>query len=81
MVTTALTANGKVVLTFETALPSDDPRLSTIGVFKRYVDDLTWDLGEDTYNPAFVGYVPEGQVPEDKLQDMLDWEKILHKAP
>jgi hypothetical protein len=79
VVTTALTANGKVVLTFETALPSDDPRLSTIGVFKRYVDDLTWDLGEDTFNPAFVGYVPEGQVPEDKLADMLDWDKILTK--
>jgi hypothetical protein len=79
VVETAETANGWVVLTFETALPSDDPRLSTIGVFKRYVDDLTWDLGEDTFNPAFVGYVPEGQVPVEHLKDMLDWEKILLK--
>ena len=79
VVTTADTANGKVVLTFETALPSDDPRLSTIGVFKRYVDDLTWDLGEDTFNPAFVAYVPEGKPDEEKLKDMLDWEKILAK--
>ena len=80
VVETAETANGTVVLTFETALPSDDPRLSSIGVFKHYLSDLLGDGEEDSYNRSFVGYVPEGQVPVDNLKDMLDWEKILYKT-
>lgn len=81
VVEVADTAEGKVVLTFETALPSDDPRLSSIGVFKHYLEDLLSDRGEENYYPAFVGYVPEGDVPMENLQDMLDWNKILHKPP
>lgn len=73
------TAEGKVVLTFETALPSDDPRLSSIGVFKHRVSSLLMDGEEDTYNRPFVGYIPEGKVPDENLKDMLDWEKILLK--
>jgi hypothetical protein len=69
----------KVVLTFETALPYEDPSLSTIGVFKRYLHDLTSDLGEDAYNPAFVGFVPEEKPPVDNLEEMLDWNHILLK--
>jgi hypothetical protein len=78
----AETAEGMVALTFETALPSDDPRLSSIGVFKHYlVGDLLSDRDEENYFPAFVGYVPEGDVPVENLQDMLDWDKILLKPP
>ena len=78
----AKTAEGTVVLTFETALPYEDRRLSTIGVFKRYPYDLMDDFGEDGYNPAFVGFVPEGELSEEKLKifrEMLDWNKILLK--
>ena len=80
VVEVAQTAEGMVALTFETALPSDDPRLSSIGVFKHYlVEDLLSDRDEDNYFPAFVGYVPEGEVPVENMQDMLDWDKILLK--
>jgi len=82
VVEVAETAEGMVVLTFETALPSDDPRLSSIGVFKHYlVGDLLSDRDEDNYYPDFIGYVPEGNVPTQNLQDMLDWDKILLKPP
>lgn len=75
----AKTAEGTVILTFETALPYEDRRLSTIGVFKRYPGDLMHDQGEDGYNPAFVGYVPEGEIPVEQLKQMLDWNKILRR--
>jgi hypothetical protein len=82
VVEVAETAEGMVVLTFETALPSDDPRLSSIGVFKHYLlGDLLSDRDEDNYYPDFVGYVPEGNVQTENLQDMLDWKKILLKPP
>jgi len=76
----AETAEGTVVLTFETALPYEDRRLSTIGVFKRYPNDLLSDLGEDAYNPTFVGFVPEAKLTKDAVEDMehmLDWNAIL----
>jgi len=75
----AETAEGPVVLTFETALPYENRRLSTIGVFKRFPHDLQHDQGEDGYNPAFVGYVPEAELPIEHFKDMLDWNKILLK--
>lgn len=75
----AETADGSVVLTFETALPYDDPRLSAVGVFKHHLDSLMSDSGEETYNGSFVGYLPEGQVPADDLEEMLDWNHILRK--
>jgi hypothetical protein len=82
VVEVAETAEGPVVLTFETALPSDDPRLSSIGVFKHYLlGDLLSDRDEENYYPDFVGYVPEGKVPAENLEDMLDWDKILLKPP
>jgi hypothetical protein len=74
------TAEGTVVLTFETALPYDDPSMATVGLFKRYLSDLTWDLGEDAYNPAFVGFVPERALPPNEwadIEEMLDWNHIL----
>jgi hypothetical protein len=73
----AETADGTVVLTFETALPYDDPRLSAVGVFKHSIENLMWDGGEETYFGSFVGYLPEGQVPASDLADMLDWNHIL----
>jgi hypothetical protein len=80
VVEVAETAEGTVVLTFETALPSDDPRLSSIGVFKHRLSDLLSDGEEDYYNRSFVGYVPEGKLPIENLNDMLDWNKVLHRA-
>ena len=80
VVDVAETAEGTVVLTFETALPSDDPRLSSIGVFKHRLSELLSDGEEDYYNRSFVGYVPEGKLPMENLNDMLDWNKILHRA-
>ena len=74
-------ADGIVVLTFETALPTDDPSRSAIGVFKHSLNELLSDRGEDNYYPSFVGYVPEKQVSAEMLQDMLDWDKILYRAP
>lgn len=74
------TAEGKIVLTFETALPSDDPRLSSIGVFKHSLSSLLSDGEEDTYNRSFIGFIPEGKVPEENLKDMLDWDKVLYRA-
>ena len=75
----AETVDGTVVLTFETALPYDDPRLSAVGVFKHTLDNLMWDGGEETYNGSFVGYLPEGPVPASDLEEMLDWNHILLK--
>jgi hypothetical protein len=73
------TAEGQVVLTFETNLPDEDRHSSTVGVFKRYPGDLLRAPVEDGYNPAFVGYVPEGEIPVEHLKEMLDWNKILLK--
>src|SRR5215213_2681915 len=75
----AETAEGPIVLTFETALPYDDPRLSAVGVFKHDLDNLMWDGGEETYNGSFVGYLPEGKVPVGDLEDMLDWNHVLRR--
>lgn len=71
------TADGPVVLTFETALPGEDRRQSTIGVFKRYLSDLKHNVSPAQMNGTFVGYVPEGAVPYDDLHDMLDWNRVL----
>ena len=75
----AETADGPVVLTFETALPYDDPRMSSVGVFKHHLHNLMSNGGEETYNGSFVGYLPEGQVPAEDLEEMLDWNHILRK--
>jgi hypothetical protein len=75
----AETADGPVVLTFETALPYDDPRRSTIGIFKRSARDLRYFMTGRSFNGTFVGYVPEGALPIDNLHEMLDWNHILLK--
>jgi hypothetical protein len=75
----AETADGPVVLTFETALPYDDPRRSTIGIFRRSVRDLRYFVTGRSFNGVFVGYVPEAELPMDDLRVMLDWNKILRK--
>ncbi len=75
----AETADGMVVITFETALPDGDKATSAVGTFKM---PLQWHLddgSEDEYNRSFVGYVPEGEVPLERVQPMLDWNKILRK--
>ncbi|HKY55405.1 MAG TPA: hypothetical protein VJM08_13905, partial [Anaerolineales bacterium] len=76
----------KVVLTFETNLPDEDRSLATIGLFKRYLSDLTRQQVEDSYNAAFVGFMPEPELPADEaaklagdLKEMLDWNHILQK--
>jgi len=55
----AETAEGNVVLTFETNLPYEDRRLAAVGLFKRNDYNLFFDGGEDAYNGSFLGYVPE----------------------
>jgi len=75
----AETADGMMVLTFETALPGDDNATSAVGMNKT---PLSWHLSdgtEDQYNRSFVGYIPEGQVPVEQLRPMLDWNKIFRK--
>lgn len=73
------TADGKVILTYETALPDDDRGTSSIGIFKKPLEWFLTDGDEDNYNRSFVGYVPEGQVPMQDLARMLDWSKILRR--
>ncbi len=77
VVATGETAEGSVVLTFETALPYEDPRRSTIGVFKRYASHLFYNVNEDFLNGTFIGYVPAGRFPLEDLKVMLDWRKIV----
>jgi hypothetical protein len=75
----AETADGMVVITFETALPDGDKATSAVGAFKM---PLKWHLSdgtEDQYNRSFVGYIPEGQVPVEQMKMMLDWNKIFRK--
>jgi hypothetical protein len=73
------TAEGRVMLTFETSLPDDYKGISSIGMFKKPLAWFLTDGTEDAYNRSFVGYVPEGQVPVDDMKEMLDWNKILKK--
>ncbi len=73
------TADGPVVLTFETALPDDDPGLSSIGLFRIWLSNALYMGTEDNYNGSFVGFVPEGDVPYEHLREMLDWNKILRR--
>ena len=75
----AQTADGPVVLTFETALPYDDPTVSAVGIFKHDLRNLMWDGGEDNYNGSFIAYLPQGQIPAQDLEEMLDWNKILRR--
>jgi hypothetical protein len=71
------TAEGTVVLTFETALPYEDKRLSTIGVFKHDPSYVTFSIGTSTLVGAVAGYAPPGEIPYKNLEPMLDWNKIL----
>jgi hypothetical protein len=73
------TADGKVILTYETALPDDDRGSSSIGIFKKPLEWFLTDGSEDDYNRSFVGYVPEGPAPVQDLARMLDWSKILRR--
>ena len=75
----AETAEGWVVITFETALPREDRRLATIGVFKHYLGDLAYSVDASAFNAGFVGYLPEGSNHPLTLETMLDWNRILLK--
>ena len=75
----AETAEGTVVITYETALPDDDKGTSSIGTFKKPLQYFLSDGEEETYNRSFVGYVPQGELPMEHIQEMLDWNKILLK--
>ena len=71
------TADGPTVLTFETALPNEDRRQSTIGVFKHAADWLNYNVTASAMTGTLVGYVPEAAVPYADLKELLDWNKIL----
>lgn len=73
------TMDGPTVLTFETALPNEDKRQSTIGVFKHATSNLIYNVTPSSMTATFTGYVPEGDVPYSELQDMLDWNRVLLK--
>lgn len=73
----AETADGPIIITYETALPDDDKGVSAIGTFKMPLEWHLSDGTEDQYNRSFVGYIPEGQIPADHLKIMLDWNRIL----
>lgn len=75
----AETADGMMVITYETALPGGDNAKSAVGTFKAPLRWLLSDGTEDQYNRSFVGYIPEGQVPLEHLKTMLDWNKIFRK--
>lgn len=79
VVEVADTAEDTVVLTFETALPYDDRRLSSVGINKHQLSWLTAAPNEKEYNQPYVGYLPEGEVPAADLEHMLDWNKILRR--
>ncbi len=79
VVAEAETADGPTVLTFETALPYEDRRQSTIGVFKHSSSNLRYMVTKDVMNGTFVGYMPEGQVPYATMKEMLDWNRVLRK--
>jgi hypothetical protein len=73
----AETVDGRMVITFETALPDHDRDTSSVGIFKM---PLAWHLSdgsEDQFNRSFVGYVPEGPISVEQLQPMLDWRRIF----
>jgi hypothetical protein len=73
----AETADGIVVLTFETALPYEDKSRSTIGVFKRSERDLEYSVDSGRFNGTFIGYIPEGELPLKDLKRMLKWEHVM----
>jgi len=78
----AETAEGRLILTYETSLPYEDRRRSCVGVFKRLEHNLLFDGGEDTYNGSFIGYVPDNplDIPAEDLDEMLNWDHVLLKA-
>ena len=78
----AETAEGRLILTYETSLPYEDRRRSCVGVFKRLEHNLLFDGGEDTYNGSFVGYVPDNplDIPTEDLDEMLNWDHVLLKT-
>ena len=73
----AETADGPVVLTFETALPYDDPRRSTIGIYQRPLRSLRYRMTSRSFNGTFAGYIPAGELPLEDLREMLDWNHIM----
>jgi hypothetical protein len=79
VVEVAETADGPTVLTFETALPYEDRRQSTIGIFKHMASNLRYFVTQNVMNGSFVGYIPEGDLPYPNLKEMLDWNRILRK--
>ena len=76
----AETADGVMVIAFETSLPDNKIGVSAVGMFKKPLDWHIADGTEDQYNRSFVGYVPEGQAPVEHMKTMLDWNRIFNKA-
>jgi hypothetical protein len=68
-----------VVLTFETALPYEDKRQSTIGVFRHYFDYIKHAVNKNQFIASFVGFTPTGEIPFDDLRAMMNWNHILLK--
>jgi hypothetical protein len=80
VVEAAETADGPTVLTFETALPYEDRRQSTIGVFKHLASNLKYQVTHQVMNGSFVGYIPEGTLPASTMREMLDWNRVLRRT-
>lgn len=79
VVEVAETADGPVVLTFETALPYEDKRRSTIGVFKTNLNWILYNVVEPAFSGTFTGYTPPDAVPYHELKEMLDWNHIMQR--
>jgi hypothetical protein len=79
VVDVAETADGPIVLTFETALPFEDKRRSTIGVFKHNLNWILYNVTGPTFSGSFTGFTPEGAVPYFELREMLDWNHMVQR--
>ena len=79
VVDVAETADGPIALTFETALPYEDKRRSTIGVFKHNLNWMLYNVTGPTFSGSFTGYTPQDAVPYNELKEMLDWNHIMQR--
>jgi hypothetical protein len=80
VVEVAETVDGPTVYTFETALPFDDKRQATIGVFKHSAAELRYAVSPSVMQGVLCGYEPDGNIPYARLQEKLNWNNILLRS-